>query len=417
MLLDGSTHSGTSLESHASVYAWQSDPLWRHVPESSAVSDSTGSGDGLMCFGMGFWGGGNAVPDPLSPRTVYSELSQGELHASPHETPQASSAPQTASAPNASALQAAAVVPVQVARPGASFTIPLRSGPPISQHRIARKPSSGVHDSFVTEVAHLSPTSMPTSTSTSLEHARPGLPDADAHTANLLNSSGHLSDLKHLHIPNRGHTLAMSDSNPPLSAPPSAFSLPVPAASEALNLGGAYLYRLFNGTGDDFAMEAPPFHSTSHYGEAITGAAGVPPDLWSPPHGFVPESSGLAAGNVPNLPYPPTPVSYEMQMSDLIALTKSIRGAKDAEDAVRALSSLIKYEDAAETGDGLARTHASPQSSGEQHARRSTRSSHKLTCAYRRRPSSARRVGKRQHQGIYRRRPRRSGHGGRWGRD
>lgn len=158
----------------------------------------------------------------------------------------------------------------------------------------------------------------------------------------------------------------MSDSNPPLSAPPSAFSLPAPAASEALNLGGAYLYRLFNGSGDDSAIEAPPFHSTYYHGEAVaTSAAGVPPDLWAPPHAFVPESSAVAAEDIPNSAYPPTPVSYKMQLSDLVALTKRIRGAKDAQDAGRASSSFVKYEDATETGDGLAQTHASPQSLGE----------------------------------------------------
>ncbi|EIW59361.1 uncharacterized protein TRAVEDRAFT_46668 [Trametes versicolor FP-101664 SS1] len=157
----------------------------------------------------------------------------------------------------------------------------------------------------------------------------------------------------------------MSDSNPPLSAPPSAFSLPAPAASEALNLGGAYLYRLFNGSGDDSAIEAPPFHSTYYHGEAVaTSAAGVPPDLWAPPHAFVPESSAVAAEDIPSSAYPPTPVSYKMQLSDLVALTKRIRGAKDVQDAGRASSSFVKYEDATETGDGLAQTHASPQSLG-----------------------------------------------------
>ncbi|EIW59362.1 uncharacterized protein TRAVEDRAFT_46669 [Trametes versicolor FP-101664 SS1] len=49
MLLDGSTHSGTSLESHTSVYAWQSDdPLWRNAPDTGAASDATGSGDGQI---------------------------------------------------------------------------------------------------------------------------------------------------------------------------------------------------------------------------------------------------------------------------------------------------------------------------------------------------------------------------------
>ncbi len=385
MLLDGSAHPGSSLESHSSMYAWQSnDPLWRHVPDSSAAS---GSGDSSLCYGMGSWGGSNAGSDPLSPRTSYSISGQGSLHAGPHDTPQASTAPQ---APSASQAAPAPQV-VQVARPGASFTVPLRFGPPDSQHRIAQTLPSGIDDRSVTGAAHLSPHPMSNETPPSLEHAHPGLSDVHAHTVSPLNSRAHCLDLKHLHIPSSGHTTAMSGLNPPLSAPPSAFSLPATCASEALNLGGAYLYRLFNGPGDDSAIEAPPFHSTCYYGEAVASTAGVPPDLWSPPHTFVSDTSatGVAAEDVPNLAYPPTPVSYEMRMSDLVALTKSIRGAKDAEDAGRALSSLIKYEDAAEIGDNLAQTLASePQSSGERSARYSMRSSQMLTCAYRHRPSS-----------------------------
>ncbi|KAI0822057.1 hypothetical protein BC628DRAFT_717795 [Trametes gibbosa] len=147
------------------------------------------------------------------------------------------------------------------------------------------------------------------------------------------NRTHHLN-LSPLRIPPEMYTMETSNTNAHLlSAPPSAFSLPGPASTAfgRSATGGAYLYQLLNDSlGGPVATEPPPFSSTCHFEGALSGLEDVPPDLWSPMHDFgapVPSQTTVASAYGLGLGLTEaTPVAYQIRLSDLVALTKSLRG-------------------------------------------------------------------------------------------
>ncbi|KAI0373664.1 hypothetical protein BV20DRAFT_962227 [Pilatotrama ljubarskyi] len=201
--------------------------------------------------------------------------------------------------------------PVQVVHPGASFTVPLRVETaqsslymiPPGEHPPSTGTASstpGYYDDFSGSQSCHSP------------DLHPGLPGNRAHT----------SHLAPLHIPSGGYSMQPQVFNTPGSAPPSAFSPAVSSDYPGFPMGNSYFYRLLNESGDSAApVEPPPFHSTYFLAD-YTRPPDVPPELWSPLPGFL---SPVTLGDASGFGFPATPVSYQMRMTDLLALTRNMR--------------------------------------------------------------------------------------------
>ncbi|KAI0647842.1 hypothetical protein C8Q79DRAFT_534611 [Trametes meyenii] len=215
--------------------------------------------------------------------------------------------------------------PVQFAQPGTSFTVPLRvktsTSSPLSSFA---SPTAAAEDSShlaLSAAASLSVSPGLGMASSNLEllSTSPALPSFKTHFANLTSST---------HILNRV-TLSTQDFNTtsafaPSEACPIESAMPLPAC---LAPSATYLYHLFTETGEASGTLAPPeaplFHST-YFLNDVAHPPILPPDLWVSPPGA---PTYVAPGLHPAIPLP-TPVSYQMQLSHLVALTKSMREAK-----------------------------------------------------------------------------------------
>ncbi|KAI0357530.1 hypothetical protein OH77DRAFT_1588397 [Trametes cingulata] len=211
----------------------------------------------------------------------------------------------------------------QVVQPGASFTVPLRLGtasvPCTSAQSSLYKIPPGEHPPSA-DVASPKP-----------GYRGPDFPEfhaARAHSSlahsGFAGDRAHTSHLTPLHIPSGGYPTQPHLSNSPYSAPPSAFSSAMSSGYSGFagTMGNSYFYRLLNESAASNAPdEAPPLHPTHFLGDNIRPAH-VPPELWSPLPGFL---SPVAPGDGSGYGYPATPVSYQMRMSDLVALTKHVR--------------------------------------------------------------------------------------------
>ncbi|KAI0631927.1 hypothetical protein C8Q77DRAFT_1122747 [Trametes polyzona] len=197
--------------------------------------------------------------------------------------------------------------PVQVARPGSSFTVPLRFG--LTSPDASGMPYPGTSRSLHVAPDGLLPIHLPGSDFFSM---------AQASHISVPAGRAQLLGLTRLDIPGGSHPA----SEPiPFSAPPAAFSLPGPLVPGGFTPVGEYFSRLFNDTDNDLtAIEPPPLHSTCYFGN-IAGPSDMPPNLWAPSN-VMPVSSEHAAGFSTPMP---TPLSYQIRMSDLVALTKRLR--------------------------------------------------------------------------------------------
>ncbi|KAI0763597.1 hypothetical protein BD413DRAFT_581621 [Trametes elegans] len=124
---------------------------------------------------------------------------------------------------------------------------------------------------------------------------------------------------------------------PGLSAPPSVFSLPLDPLNPAqLSTGSAYLYRMLHDSGEHSApSDASAFNTTAHYLSDHVLPSAMRPDLWAPavtglraPGFMTPAVPGPdSVGGDSAFELPGTPVSFQMRMSDLVVLTRSVMGA------------------------------------------------------------------------------------------
>ncbi|KAI8994210.1 hypothetical protein BD414DRAFT_481768 [Trametes punicea] len=210
---------------------------------------------------------------------------------------------------------------VQVAHPGDSFTVPLRIDRSSSVQLGSGPSSLSLPAGSYGPQSCISPdVPSPALGYDTLEfrsQAAPPPPRAPD------NTRLHFSQLTPLHIPS-GYPADMPAPGPGFSAPPFAYMGPSGFAlgPGCLSDGAAYLYRLLNeSSGDGPPPEAPPFHLVYYPGER--GLEIPSPTLWSP-SAF---ASPIAALEASDFAVPPTPVSYQMRMSDLVALTRSARAA------------------------------------------------------------------------------------------
>ncbi|KAI0330493.1 hypothetical protein GY45DRAFT_747011 [Cubamyces sp. BRFM 1775] len=109
------------------------------------------------------------------------------------------------------------------------------------------------------------------------------------------------------------------------------------------------MYALLHETGNTAPSDAPPFQAASYLTE-LTRPANAASGLWAP--GL---ATTVGSCDTTGLEVPAIPVSYQMQMSDLVAMTRSIRGAIPREDsAVAATGPRSAHEDAPSSTDDSA---------------------------------------------------------------
>ncbi|KAH9889912.1 hypothetical protein C8Q73DRAFT_143741 [Cubamyces lactineus] len=239
---------------------------------------------------------------------------------------------------------------IQVANPGDSFTVPLRT----EDDGFSCLPSPLVAPETYHGPQLLFPGVSPLAASPVLSSLDFGLSGITRRLSPLPvgNFDHHAAGLAHIPVPNGASPVQNQMFG--FSAPPSAFTLPAPfvLGPGSLTMHAAYMYTLLHETGNTAPSDAPPFQATSYLTE-LTRPSDVPPDLWAP---------GLASSVGPYdstaQETATTPVSYQMQMSDLVALTRTVRGVTSQTDAA-ATAAPADREDATSSNDATA-TASSP---------------------------------------------------------
>ncbi|KAH9851708.1 hypothetical protein C2E23DRAFT_886259 [Lenzites betulinus] len=226
---------------------------------------------------------------------------------------------------------------VQYAQSGSSFTVPLRLGD--SPHSVRTyRPRSTPLNSQAGVIARLPVAPLSCSGPDFLGISLTHLPGNRVHHP-------YLRPLQIAPPKHPTETAESSNDTRMFSAAPSAFSLSAPASTGTgtPTTGGAYLYQLFNdspsGLGDGSSVssttamtEPPPFSSTFYFAASSSRPENLPRDLWSPMHDFGPPMGSSLATTLTTGREEATPVSYQMRLCDLVALTKSLRG-EQREDA------------------------------------------------------------------------------------
>ncbi|KAI9058134.1 hypothetical protein FKP32DRAFT_1761646 [Trametes sanguinea] len=232
---------------------------------------------------------------------------------------------------NVTRLQPAAPI-VQVAHPGDSFTVPLRMG--MSSYLSSDSPGvstpGATHGAFCAGngIHSVESLGMP---SPALGYASDVSDSAWTSSPAVVLHNGvrmHYSQLDPLHIPNGGYPAPVFGGTQGFPGSPSTFmpQTPFEPGPGCLTTGAAYLYRLLHESAGNFAPPEVPQVPPTYDVEPL---AEVPSEIWSPMPSFIsPVNAGGSEASC--FTVPAQPVSYRMQLSDLIALTKRVRAAPQA---------------------------------------------------------------------------------------
>ncbi len=118
---------------------------------------------------------------------------------------------------------------------------------------------------------------------------------------------------------------ALLSSGFPATIAPAELSIPTFVPPTGLTASAAYLYEIFHdstATSEAAPPSAPTANSVLFLPELTRPSDAAPPDLRAPLSAFA--SPTLTSQGYPGAPYP---LSYQMRLSDLVALTKAIRRA------------------------------------------------------------------------------------------
>ncbi|KAI0662137.1 hypothetical protein C8Q70DRAFT_629189 [Cubamyces menziesii] len=314
---------------------WKIPELASELSFADATATSAGSMHlvGDLSTGLA-WGHRPSVLD--SPSSESSPSSRGHSWSGPVAqayTPLLSAPPSTPTADVPQHLVLTTIRPptIQVANPGDSFSVPLRT-----QADEFLSPSSPFVALGTSSIYHgpqpLFPIDPSPAASASLGSLGFDISGATRRLPSLpVGHPTHVATSSPTHV--LGERSAIQDHMFGFSAPPSAFTLSVPFASGpgSLTTNAAYMYALLHETGNTAPSDAPPFQAASYFTE-LTRPSDATPGLWAPGLASSPDScetTGLEA--------PAVPLSYRMQLSDLVELMRTVRGVTSpAEDAAMA---------------------------------------------------------------------------------